>query len=569
MKTIWGEKLDRTNPLPEYPRPQMARKSYINLNGVWEYAITKSETPPAEYEGEIVVPFSPETELSGVNRTVMLDDTLWYKRALELPAGFNKGRVLINFGAVDESCEVFLNGVAVGGHEGGYTAFTLDLTSALKSGENELVVKVKDASDTSFHSRGKQSLKRGGIWYSVQSGIWQTVWLESVPTQYAERLIIKPLFDEGAVEVTAVSEFTLPCVVSACKKSAKGSTNEPIKLKIGEFSAWSPESPTLYDLTVKAGEDEIESYFAMRKFSVEVDEKGVKRMFLNGKPYFHNGLLDQGYWSDGFYTAPDDEALVYDITAMKALGFNMLRKHIKIEPMRWYYHCDRLGMLVWQDMINGGGQYKPMTISLPLITDIHISDRKYKRFARKSEAGRREYMAELREMINQLISVPSLALWTPFNEGWGQFDAAEAVRLILSLDDTRLIDHASGWHDQKIGDIRSWHVYFRPYKYKKDRLCRAVALTEFGGYNYRENGHCFNEKDFGYKRFGSKEELKRAFLDLYEKEIIPAKEAGLCAAVYTQVSDVEDELNGLLTYDRRVLKLTAEDISKTVTRLND
>jgi hypothetical protein len=292
-------------------------------------------------------------------------------------------------------------------------------------------------------------------------------------------------------------------------------------------------------------------------------------MFLNGKPYFHNGLLDQGYWSDGFYTAPDDEALVYDITAMKALGFNMLRKHIKIEPMRWYYHCDRLGMLVWQDMINGGGQYKPMTISLPLITDIHISDRKYKRFARKSEAGRREYMAELREMINQLISVPSLALWTPFNEGWGQFDAAEAVRLILSLDDTRLIDHASGWHDQKIGDIRSWHVYFRPYKYKKDRLCRAVALTEFGGYNYRENGHCFNEKDFGYKRFGSKEELKRAFLDLYEKEIIPAKEAGLCAAVYTQVSDVEDELNGLLTYDRRVLKLTAEDISKTVTRLND
>lgn len=569
MKTVWGEALNRACPLPEYPRPQMIRESYLNLNGVWKYAITKEEGAPADYQGEIVVPFSPETELSEVEKTVMPDEILWYKRTLTLPAGFNKGRVLLNFGAVDQLCEVFVNGSSVGEHIGGYTSFSFDITNALKKGENELIVKVKDESDTGFRSRGKQKLKRGGIWYTPQSGIWQTVWLESVPEKYLSRLIIKPLFDERAVEVTAVSEFDILCEVKACGRKASGSANTPIRLEIGEFEPWSPESPKLYDLVVTAGKDELKSYFAMRKFSVEADEQGVKRMFLNGRPYFHNGLLDQGYWSDGFYTAPSDEAMIYDITAMKLLGFNMLRKHIKIEPMRWYYHCDRLGMLVWQDMMNGGGEYKAATITLPLVTDRHIKDNKYARFARESERGRCEYREELTEMINQLISVPSIALWTPFNEGWGQFDAKKAVELILSLDDTRLIDHASGWHDQKIGDIRSWHVYFRPYKFKKDPLGRAVALTEFGGYNMRVGGHAFNERDFGYKKFKDKEELKKAFIDLYEKEIIPAKAKGLCASVYTQVSDVEDELNGLLTYDRRELKLTPEDIAETVSKLCD
>ena len=569
MKTVWGEALNRACPLPEYPRPQMIRESYLNLNGVWKYAITKEEGAPAGYQGEIVVPFSPETELSEVEKTVMPDEILWYKRTLTLPAGFNKGRVLLNFGAVDQLCEVFVNGSSVGEHIGGYTSFSFDITNALKKGENELIVKVKDESDTGFRSRGKQKLKRGGIWYTPQSGIWQTVWLESVPEKYLSRLIIKPLFDERAVEVTAVSEFDIPCEVKACGRKASGSANTPIRLEIGEFEPWSPESPKLYDLVVTAGKDELKSYFAMRKFSVEADEQGVKRMFLNGRPYFHNGLLDQGYWSDGFYTAPSDEAMIYDITAMKLLGFNMLRKHIKIEPMRWYYHCDRLGMLVWQDMMNGGGEYKAATITLPLVTDRHIKDNKYARFARESERGRCEYREELTEMINQLISVPSIALWTPFNEGWGQFDAKKEVELILSLDDTRLIDHASGWHDQKIGDIRSWHVYFRPYKFKKDPLGRAVALTEFGGYNMRVGGHAFNERDFGYKKFKDKEELKKAFIDLYEKEIIPAKAKGLCASVYTQVSDVEDELNGLLTYDRRELKLTPEDIAETVSKLCD
>ncbi len=569
MKTVWGEKLNKENPLPEYPRPQLERNSYINLNGVWEYAITKGFEIPAQYDGNIIVPFSPETELSGVGQAILPDDTLWYRRTFKLPASFNKGLVLLNFGAVDQLCEVFVNGAAVGEHVGGYTAFSLDITDSLNKGENELIVRVKDESDSSFRSRGKQKLKRGGIWYTPQSGIWQTVWLESVPREYISRLIIKPLFDDSAIEVTAVSTADMKCEVKACGRRASGVTNSPVQLNIGEFEPWSPEAPKLYDLEVTAGKDSVSSYFAMRKFSVEADENGTKRMFLNGKPYFHNGLLDQGYWSDGFYTAPSDEAMVYDISAMKLLGFNMLRKHIKIEPMRWYYHCDRLGMLVWQDMINGGGEYKAATITLPLVTDKHISDKEYTRFARENERGRREYCEELVEMLNQLISVPSIALWTPFNEGWGQFDAEKAVKLILSLDDTRMIDHASGWHDQKIGDIRSWHVYFRPYKFKKDPLGRAVALTEFGGYNMRVSGHAFNERDFGYKKFKDKAELKKAFINLYEKEIIPAKAKGLCASVYTQVSDVEDELNGLLTYDRRELKLTPEDIADVVSRLND
>lgn len=546
----------------------MERESYINLNGAWQYAITGGEEP-SEYEGEILVPFSPESELSGVSRILMPNETLWYKREATLKKGFNIGRVLLNFGAVDERCEVFVNGRKVGGHIGGYTAFSLDITDFLNEKDNLFVVKVTDESDRSYNSRGKQRLNRGGIWYTPQSGIWQTVWLESVPKEYVKALVIKPLFDEAAVEVTAKSVADIDVEISACGKTAKGKTNRPIVLKIGDFEGWSPENPRLYDLFVSAGKDRIKSYFAMRKFSLEEDEKGIKRMFLNGRPYFQNGLLDQGYWSDGLYTAPSDEALVYDITAMKSLGFNMLRKHIKIEPMRWYYHCDRLGMLVWQDMINGGGKYKTAVISLPCFFNISINDHNYKAFGRESGKGRERYKIELCEMINQLISVPSLCLWTPFNEGWGQFDSKEITEMIKQLDKSRFIDPASGWHDQHIGELRTKHVYFKPYVFKPDKYGRATGLSEFGGYNLRIDGHCFNKKDFGYKRFASAEEFKKAFVALYENELIPAKKKGLCASVYTQVSDVEDELNGILTYDRRVEKLSAADIRETVIKLND
>ncbi len=561
MKTVWGDKLDPKHILEEYPRPQMKRESYLNLNGAWDYAITDTNEQPEKYEGEILVPFSPESELSYVNRTVLPSQTLWYHRVLRLPDGFNRGRVLLHFGAVDQEATVFVNGAELYSHVGGYTPFSVDITAVLRE-ENTIVVKVRDFSDSSYYSRGKQKTERGGIWYTAQSGIWQTVWMESVPQEYIENIKITPLFDEGEVELTVISKGSHPCQAQAAGEEISFLSNEPARLKISAFIAWSPENPHLYPLTVAMGEDKVESYFGMRKFSVERDDKGVKRLFFNNKPYFHTGLLDQGYFCDGLLTAPSDEAMIFDIQTAKDLGFNMLRKHIKIEPLRFYYHCDRLGMLAWQDMVNGGGKYKTLTIASPLITGVHWKDSRYKLFAREDKEGREQYNRELDETVLHLYNVVSLAMWVPFNEGWGQFDARAAVKRILTLDVTRTIDHASGWHDQKIGDIRSLHVYFKPYRYKRDKLDRATVLSEFGGYNYRAEGHCFNDKDFGYKRLKTPEKLLEAYEKLYYDEILPAKEKGLCATVYTQLTDVEDELNGLVSYDRKVLKFPAERLRK-------
>lgn len=568
MKTIWGDKLDSNHVLEEYPRPQMKRDSYLNLNGVWEYAITENEAPPEKYDGEIIVPFSPESELSGVNRALLPSQTLWYRRVIRLPEGFNHGRVLLHFGAVDQQATVFINGTELGSHVGGYTPFSIDISSCIFE-ENTIVVKVRDTSDSSYHSRGKQKTDRGGIWYTAQSGIWQTVWLERVPEQYISGIKITTLFDESEVELTVFSESRQPCAALCEGKELSFFSNEPARLKLSDFVAWSPENPQLYPLTVTMVDDRVESYFGMRKFSVERDEKGVNRLFLNNKPYFHNGLLDQGYYCDGLYTAPSDEAMIFDIQTAKDLGFNMLRKHIKIEPQRFYYHCDRLGMLVWQDMVNGGGEYKFLTISSPLVTGVHFKDSRYKWFSREDIEGREQYNRELDETVNHLYNAVSLAMWVPFNEGWGQFDAKDAVKRILSLDKTRTIDHASGWHDQKIGEIKSLHVYFRPYRFKRDKLNRAVVLSEFGGYNYRAEGHCFNDRDFGYKRLKTSNELLAAYEHLYYHEILPAKEKGLCATVYTQLTDVEDELNGLITYDRKVVKLPAENLRRINDKLRD
>lgn len=574
MKTVWGEALERNAVLPEYPRPQMARESYLNLNGIWQYAITKAGELPAQPEGEILVPFSPESELSGVQRMLKPEETLWYTRTFTLPAGFNIGRVLLHFGAVDQTATVYLNETELGTHTGGYLPFSFDITAILKEGENTLLVRVLDVSDTSFHARGKQKRRRGGIWYTPQSGIWQTVWCESVPEDHIAALRITPHFDESSVEICAYpqdADCALPCIVRIGDVVQHGTAGMPVTVSMEGFKPWSPEHPYLYDCEVRMGEDCVKSYFGMRKFSVEQDEAGVPRLFLNGRPYFHTGVLDQGYWPDGLYTAPSDEAMVHDIETMKEMGFNMLRKHIKVEPLRWYYHCDRLGMLVWQDMPNGGGTYKTTTISLPLITGKHLPDgeKNYRRFAREDAQGRREYYEELEEMVALLYNSPSVAMWVPFNEGWGQFDAAEAVRRIREMDETRTIDHASGWHDQEIGDVQSLHVYFKPYRFAPDRLGRAVLLTEFGGYNCRVEGHCFNKKDFGYKRFETGDALLAAWRALYENEILPAKEQGLAAAVYTQLSDVEDELNGLMTYDRTVLKFPADAAREINERLKN
>ena len=570
LMTPWGERLDENCILTEYPRPQMRRNSYLNLNGRWEYAITDSDESPPRWDGTILVPFSPESALSGVGRSLQPGQTLWYRREVIVPQGFipADGRLLLHFGAVDQEAAVYWNGRLLGRHMGGYNAFTLDATDALGP-RNSLVVRVHDDTDASFHSRGKQKTRRGGIWYTPQSGIWQTVWMEAVPRHYIEGLRIVPLFDQSAVEVMVRCSQPLQCEATVDGRTVPFTSGEPARIPMPDFRAWSPEDPYLYDLSVTLGEDRVESYFGMRKMEVRADRGGVKRLFLNGEPYFQSGLLDQGYWPDGLYTAPSDEALIYDIQTAKAMGFNLLRKHIKVEPMRWYYHCDRLGMLVWQDMPSGGGKYRFSTITLPLVTGIHRRDNHYRAFARASSQGRGEYMDELEEMVGQLFNAPSVVMWVPFNEGWGQFDSTLVMERLRALDPTRPVDPASGWHDQGAGELCSLHVYFKPFRFRRDRRGRALALSEFGGYNLRVDGHCFNQKDYGYRRLPDAAALWRDFSRLYEREVLPAVPRGLCASVYTQLSDVEDELNGLMTYDRRVVKLDADEVRELNERLKE
>lgn len=565
MLTPWGEALDREHPLPEYPRPQLRRNSYLNLNGIWEYAITKTAEKPAAMQGEIVVPFSPETPLSGVGHILQPDEYLWYRRSVTLLEGFFQGgRLLLHFGAVDQCCTVWVNGQEAGSHTGGYLPFALDVTELIEGDAFTLELRVTDPTDTGSLSRGKQRLKNTGIWYTPQSGIWQTVWMECVPENYLRSLRITPKPEENAVHIRLEADDPAMAAVTICRDGgiiAEGQTDEngesTLTIPAEQLRLWSPENPFLYDVTIRlAGGDTVESYFGMRAFGIGKDEKGLPRLLLNGKPYFQNGLLDQGYWSDGYYTAPSDEALIHDIAEMKRLGFNMLRKHIKVEPLRWYYHCDRLGMLVWQDMMNGGESYSPLSIYVFSNLGLRVKDDRYRYFSRSDEAGRTHYYKELGQMIDLLYNTVSLALWVPFNEGWGQFDALKAAEFIRKRDDTRPIDHASGWYDQGGGDIKSIHWYFRPYHHKQPpKEQRPICLTEYGGYNCAVPGHCWGEgAEFGYKKIADPAEFNRAFQKLMEEQIIPAKERGLAAAVYTQVSDVEGERNGLLTYDRKVCK---------------
>jgi len=557
LLTPWGEALDREHPLPEYPRPQMKRDSYVNLNGVWQYAITHESLRPLDWNGEIVVPFSPESILSGVERQLQSDEFLWYERSVTLPDGFDRGRVLLHFGAVDQCADVYWNGTHVTRHEGGYLPFTVDITSNLRGGENTLTVRVTDSLAHTIHAYGKQKYKRGGIWYTATSGIWQTVWLESVPEKYIERIELTPDFDRRILRWKAVSNAPLKTHVTV----RMGGTVIAQSYYEGEgicrilpeyFHPWTPEDPFLYTIEFEAGEDRVESYFAMRKFGV-AEYRGHSVFALNGKPCFHNGLLDQGYWSDGLYTAPSDEALEFDIKTAKRLGFNMLRKHIKIEPLRWYYHCDRLGILVWQDLPSGGGRYDPLVVSAPLFTGVHLNDRHYHLFGRGDARGRERFLADMESTVRHLYNCPCIALWVPFNEGWGQFDALTAADRLRALDPSRLVDHASGWHDQGGGDVKSYHVYFKPLKIKGDGR-RVLALTEFGGYSLPIEKHIRGKK-FGYRMYASATDWQKDYVKLYEQQVLPLIDAeGLSATVYTELSDVEDELNGLMTFDRRVCK---------------
>ncbi len=567
--TVWGEQIDPDNVLQEYPRPQMVRDSYLNLNGYWDYAITQVAEEPTVYDGQILVPFSPEAKLSGVSRQVMPKDYLHYKRTFHITQEFMKDRLLLHFGAVDQICRVFVNGQEAGHHVGGYLPFTLDITALTVIGENVLTLEVKDYSDTSHHTRGKQKLRHSGMFYQAQSGIWQTVWMESVPDQYICSLRITPLYNERAVEFDIEgidSSSDVPIRISIMDRDHLLSQQtfrqgKPCTIDMGDFLSWTPEHPHLYHAEVSYGQDQISTYFAMRKFSVGKDRNGILRLELNNQPFFHHGVLDQGYWPEGLYTAPCDEALMYDIQKMKELGFNMLRKHVKIEPARWYYHCDRLGMLVWQDMVNGGSKYHMNLVCLfPSLlgkAGRRIRDNKYGLLARREREGREQFRKELMEMLRHLYNCPCIAVWVPFNEAWGQFDAKYVTRMIREFDSTRQIDEASGWFDQGGGDIYSKHNYWYRLRVQLEKD-RVFAVTEYGGYSHQIMGHSLVRRIYGYRTYTSKEQLSARYDRLQRQEIIPGAPKGLCGGVYTQLSDVEDEVNGLMTYDRRILKVDEE-----------
>lgn len=563
LYTRWGKNLDKEHVLAEYPRPQFRRDSYVNLNGLWSYAIVKTPECPDRFDGEILVPFSPESPLSGVGCQLLPDEYLFYRREFTLPEGFNRGRVLMHFDAVDQEAYVEVNGVAAGTHVGGYLPFAFDITDCLQGGVNVVTVRVRDVSDVMYYARGKQKLKRGGIFYTAQSGIWQTVWLESVPEDYITNLKITPLYDQGSVHIQTQSSGGADTQIEVFDGGRKiaSAAGADVVLKIEDFKSWSPESPFLYDLKLMHGADTVDSYFAMRKISLGKNQYGYPCMMLNNQPYFHNGLLDQGYYSDGYLTPPSDEAMIHDIQTAKDLGFNMLRKHIKIEPMRWYYHCDRLGMLVWQDMVNGGEHETFFWTGIAGFFHWHMDDtsqKNYKYAGRLNAEGRQMYARETRETVELLYNVPSIVLWVPFNEGWGQFNAKDAYQLVKSLDSTRLIDHASGWHDQRIGDFNSRHIYFTPIYSKLDN--RPFILSEFGGLGIKAPGHMFTTKTFCYKMYGTREKITAAYRRLYEKKIIPYTRKGMAASVYTQLTDVEEEINGMMTYDREQIKIDPDTV---------
>ena len=562
LLTKWGKNLDKEHPLPEYPRPQFVRDSYLNLNGPWKCEFTKSAKLPTSFSYDITVPFSPETPLSGVNRVLSPEEYLHYEKHFDLPDGFNKGRVFINFGAVDQIATVYLNGVKIGVHKGGYTPFTMELTQAIKDKDNVLNVTVKDYSDTKEYSRGKQKFNRGGIWYSPQSGIWQTVWLESTPKEFLQKVKITPDCDKEEVRFEYFGTDNV--LVKIYDGNDLIAQTKCTTVKIPDFKPWSPESPFLYNVEFIACGECIKSYFGMRKFSIIKDENGTLRLALNNKPYIHNGLLDQGYYPDGFLTPPSNDAMKNDIETIKSMGFNMLRKHIKIEPMLWYHYCDVNGILVWQDMINGGGKYGLEVSAIPFV-GIKLKDSNYKMFKRTDAECRELYYKELSEMLENLYNCPCIAMWVPFNEGWGQFDSKKAYEFIKNFDSTRTVDSTSGWHDNGTTDVISEHIYFTPIKAKKGN--RPYVLSEFGGFSHRIKGHTFNDKMFGYKIYNSKESLTKAYINCFNNTIIPQVKTTISATVYTQVTDVEDELNGLMTYDREVIKIDPDKVKEVNERM--
>ncbi len=556
-------------PHKEYPRPQMRREDWMCLNGTWDFCKRKVSGELTDRQ-PILVPFSPETRNSGVAEGFVLEagEQLIYQTRFTVDASMLRGVTLLHFGAVDSECEILLNGETVGSHVGGFTSFSCDVSAAIRLGENELCVKCRDEATRNSGARGKQSDRRGGIWYTPQSGIWQTVWLESMPRAYIRDLKIVPDAQKKCVEILAQSDGEeIELTVFDGERELLSTSFVGHVTLTHDFELWSPEHPKLYDFTLKTRSgDLVHSYFGVRSFGKSVDQNGIPRLTLNGRPYFFNGVLDQGYWSDGMLTYPSDEAAIEELERLKAMGFNTLRKHIKIEPMRWYYHCDRLGLVVWQDFVNGGGDYSFAHVAAFPFLGFHHRDDDYKYFAREDARGREEFWTSVDETLSQLGNCVSIGIWVPFNEGWGQFDSASVTEHVRQKDPTRIIDSVSGWHDQGAGktELRSLHTYYTKLKVPKDT--RPVVLSEFGGYSMKIDGHVFDEeKEFGYKKFHDAKELLEAVRALYLGKLKPLIAKGLCGCIYTQVSDVEEEINGLWTYDREIVKLPIEEMK----RIND
>lgn len=570
LKTAWADEVDPACPLPEYPRPTLVRPEWRNLNGLWDYAILPADAPqPEHFDGKILVPYPVESSLSGVQRRLTENEVLWYERRFTVPAGWRQGALLLHFGAVDWEADIYLNGIRVGGHKGGYTAFSIDIAPYLTRGEQTLAVRVTDPTDRGTQPRGKQVTEARTIWYTPVTGIWQTVWLEPVPESRIAALRTTPDIDTKSLTVEAVTVGVRPGdIVGVTLRdngrtvaTARAAAGEPLRLTLSDMKLWTPDTPVLYDLEatlLRGGKpvDRVGSYAAMRKNSTVRGKEGFLRLQLNDRECFQFGPLDQGWWPDGLYTAPTDEALVYDIVKTKELGFNMIRKHVKVEPERWYWHCDRLGILVWQDMPNGGP-------SPEWQNNRYFNGAEAERTARSEEQFRREW----KEIIDQLYNHPSVVMWVPFNEAWGQFKTAEIARWTKDYDPTRIVNAASGGNFYPdAGEVLDIHSYPHPRFYLFD-IGRVNVIGEYGGIGLPLEGHLWQpDRNWGYVRFKNAGEVTDEYVRYAEmlERLIPT---GCSGAVYTQTTDVEIEVNGLMTYDRKRMKVDERRLREVNRRL--